>query len=121
MSNVTKVLIVEDAKTTQELIKSFLDKLKCESKIANNGLEAIQEAKDVQFDLILMDLDMPVMDGLVASETIRREVSKDIPIIAITETQTDKRSCMMAGMNDFYLKPITFEMVKEIVEKYQKK
>ena len=102
-----KVLLVEDHEINQFLATSILKDLSIEVYVADNGLEAIEKLKKHDFDLILMDMQMPVMDGLEATRIIRKELKMTLPIIALTAnaTQGYKEKCLASGMNDFVIKP----------------
>lgn len=106
----TKVLIVEDQDVNLMILKTIVTKLGYETLTAKNGQEAVDILKDTIVDLILMDCQMPVMDGFEATKNIRllTNHNKDVPIIAITansETDAEER-CINAGMNCYQKKPI---------------
>ncbi|MFY0601249.1 MAG: response regulator [Cyclobacteriaceae bacterium] len=108
--NGLRVLLVEDNKINQIVASKFLKKWNCEVTIANNGKEAVKSSQAATFDLILMDLQMPVMDGFEASEEIRSmdvNGSKNVPIIALTADVFPevKERVLSSGMNDFMTKP----------------
>ncbi|HEY6062571.1 MAG TPA: PAS domain S-box protein, partial [Chitinophagaceae bacterium] len=102
------VLVVEDIALNQLLMKTLLDDFGFERDIAANGKIAIEKLQDNTYDIILMDLQMPVMNGLEATEYIRNKMNSTIPIIAITAdvTTVDLEKCKAAGMNDYIAKPI---------------
>ncbi len=114
-----KVLVVEDSLPNQELIKAYFDILGCEGNYANNGQEAIEKLKMGKYDLCLMDVMMPVMGGIEATKMIRKEISKDIPIVALTAAvlDKDKEKCFEAGMTDFLSKPVDMNKLKEKIIK----
>ncbi len=103
------LLLVEDNKMNQLVAKKFLDKWKITFDIAQNGLEAVQKVKDNEYDLVLMDLHMPEMDGYEATKQIREmdDIKKDIPIIALSASTGPDAEERIAnyGMNDFVAKP----------------
>lgn len=101
-----KVLLVEDNRTNQMIAKRLLEKTGCDVTIANNGVESIEKLQNEDFDIVLMDCQMPVMDGFEATMKIRRS-GNNIPIIALTANvqETDKKACFQAGMTDFLSKP----------------
>ncbi len=116
-----KILLVEDNLLNQRVVTFSLKKYNHEVTIANNGLEAVQLFRDHKFDVILMDLMMPVMDGLEATVKIREEEElnnsyKRIPIIAITANtmDNDRDTCISYGMDDFMSKPFDIEKLHEI-------
>lgn len=111
--NGKNILIVEDNPVNQMVMKSILRKWKNTTfDIANHGLEALDKLKEKQFDLILMDLQMPEMDGYEATEAIRNGVCgkqyENIPIIAVTADATDKakNKVKSIGMDDYMTKPV---------------
>ena len=116
-----RVLIVEDNIVNQEVLSEFLECLDFTSDVADNGRIALEKVEKENYDLILMDLQMPEMDGIEATKRIRRKFHK-VPIIAITASMlhSDQCKCSDAGMNGYLTKPYTFEQVKEIVEKFLK-
>ena len=103
-----KVLVVEDIALNQLLMKTILDDFGFERDIAANGLIAIEKLRHNFYDIILMDLQMPVMNGFEATEYIRKTMNMDIPIIALTAdvTTVDLEKCKAVGMNDYLAKPL---------------
>ncbi|MDF1549159.1 MAG: ATP-binding protein [Bacteroidales bacterium] len=103
-----KILVVEDIPLNQLLIKTILDEFGYENQIAENGKIAIEKMKSEPFDLILMDLQMPEMNGFEATEYIRKTMNSQIPIIALTAdvTTVDLNKCKDFGMNDYITKPL---------------
>ncbi len=103
-----KVLVAEDMALNQLLIRTILDDFKFENDIAENGKIAIEKLKTKSYDIILMDLQMPEMNGFEATEYIRTVMNSNIPIIALTAdvATMDLAKCMALGMNDFLAKPI---------------
>ncbi len=105
-----KVLLAEDNAVNSKIASKILNKLGIEATIVENGELALQETIDNTFDLILMDINMPIMDGITAAEKIR-ELSfpkNQVPILALTANamMEDKERCLNAGMNGFISKPI---------------
>ncbi|MBF0571431.1 MAG: response regulator [Candidatus Omnitrophica bacterium] len=115
-----RVLVVEDQTPNQKLMKVYLDMFGCVSDYANNGREAIEMIRQNSYDICLMDIQMPVMGGLEATEIIRREVNKDIPIIALTAAvmKEDHEKSLKSGMNDFLTKPMNHNKLKEQILKW---
>ena len=117
------ILLAEDNKLNVKVAKSFLEKLGHNVTVALNGLEAIQFMTERKFDLILMDIEMPEMDGIEAATKIREGydgiTDVDIPIIALTaHALTDIREqCNSAGMNYFITKPLDFKLLNGIIGK----
>ncbi|WP_426094503.1 response regulator [Flavobacterium sp. DSR2-3-3] len=106
--NNIKVLIVEDIPLNQLLMKTLLDDFGFERDIAENGQIAIEKIKEKDYEIILMDLQMPVMNGFEATEYIRKTMNLSIPIIALTAdvTTVDLAKCKAVGMNDYIAKPV---------------
>ena len=103
-----KVLVVEDIALNQLLMKTLLDEFGFERDIAANGKIAIEKLGSNSYDIILMDLQMPEMNGFEATEYIRNTLKSDIPIIALTAdvTTVDLAKCKAVGMNDYIAKPV---------------
>jgi len=103
-----RVLVVEDIALNQLLIKTLLDDFGFERDIASNGKIAIEMLKSKSYDIILMDLQMPEMNGFEATEYIRNTLHSTIPIMALTAdvTTADLAKCTSVGMNDYVSKPI---------------
>ena len=107
-SETRKVLVVEDIALNQLLIKIILLDFGYDVTIASNGKIAIENLQENKYDLILMDLQMPEMNGFEATKHIRKVMNSNIPIIALTAdvTSVDVEKCIAAGMNDYVSKPI---------------
>ncbi len=103
-----KVLVVEDIPLNQLLMKTLLDDFGFERDVAANGKIAIEKLKAGSYDIILMDLQMPEMNGFVATDYIRNTMQSKIPIIALTAdvTTVDLEKCKAVGMNDYISKPV---------------
>jgi PAS domain S-box-containing protein len=103
-----KVLVVEDIALNQLLMKTLLDDFGFERDIAANGKIAIEKLQSKTYDIILMDLQMPEMNGFEATEYIRNQMNSKIPIIALTAdvTTVDLAKCKAVGMNDYIAKPV---------------
>jgi CheY-like chemotaxis protein len=99
--------VAEDIALNQLLMKTLLDDFGFECDIADNGEIAIEKLKTKSYDIILMDLQMPSMNGFEATEHIRNILNSDIPIIALTAdvTTVDLEKCKSVGMNDYIAKP----------------
>ncbi|MCP3899251.1 MAG: response regulator, partial [Desulfobacteraceae bacterium] len=121
-----KLLIVEDNATNRMLAKLILKKIGYSTDFAINGLESIEKLKTKKFDLVFMDLQMPVMGGLEATKEIRDKktdvLNHKIPIIAMTANamKGDREICLEAGMDDYIAKPINAEAVADMVKKWLK-
>lgn len=103
-----RVLVVEDMALNQLLMKTLLDDFGFERDIASNGKIAIEKLATEKYDIILMDLQMPEMNGFEATEYIRNQLHSSIPIIALTAdvTTVDLAKCRAVGMNDYIAKPV---------------
>ncbi len=103
-----KVLVVEDMALNQLLMKTLLDDFGFERDIASNGKIALEKLETQAYDIILMDLQMPEMNGFEATEHIRNKLKLTIPIIALTAdvTTVDLAKCRAVGMNDYIAKPV---------------
>ena len=108
------MLLADDNAVNHMVCASMLELLGCEVDWARDGQEAVDAWAERRYDIILMDVSMPVLDGLEASEQIRaqeraRSVRSGIPIIALTAhaSQQDRARCLAAGMDDFLTKPMT--------------
>ena len=117
------VLLAEDGATNQVLATKFLEVRGHAVTIANNGSEAVELSLRGDFDAILMDVQMPVMNGYEATGAIRKreqQTGKRIPIIAMTANAMsgDREKCLAAGMDDYLSKPIRSQVLYEVLEKY---
>ncbi len=103
-----KVLVVEDIALNQLLMRTLLDDFGFKCDIAANGKIAIEKLRNKNYDIILMDLQMPEMNGFEATEYIRKELNSKIPIIALTAdvTTADLAKCKAVGMDDYISKPV---------------
>ncbi|WP_293875686.1 ATP-binding protein [Flavobacterium sp.] len=104
----TKILVVEDMELNQLLMKTLLDDFGFECEIAANGKIAIEKLVKNSYDIILMDLQMPEMNGFEATEYIRQKMKLTLPILALTAdvTTVDVAKCKSVGMNDYISKPV---------------
>ncbi len=115
-----RLLLVEDNITNQQVALGMLKKLGLKAQAVANGQEALESLKTIPFDLVLMDCQMPVMDGYEATRRIRRMGHTSLPIIAMTAhaMQGDRETCLQAGMNDYLPKPVTLEGLAAVLEKW---
>lgn len=119
-----KILLAEDNEFNQMLALSILQSWGADVSVAKNGKEALKKVKKIKFDIILMDIQMPEMDGLEATENIRRKLHLNTPIIALTANalKDDKENYLKYGINDYISKPfITDELYKKIRDLIPKK
>jgi CheY-like chemotaxis protein/HPt (histidine-containing phosphotransfer) domain-containing protein len=120
MKTNTKILIAEDNVMNQRLIKHLMNNWNFNFDMVFNGAQALEALKKQHYDLILMDIQMPEMDGYTAAAFIRSEFKSSIPIIAMTAHAMagEKEKCLKAGMDNYLSKPINEEMLYEMIEKY---
>ena len=120
-----RVLLAEDQPVNQKLARKMLEQLGCRVTLAGNGREAVRSVKTEKYDLILMDCQMPEMDGYEAVGRIRRlsPPKKNIPIIAMTAhvLEGNRNRCLAAGMDDYVGKPIQREDMAAILTKWSSK
>jgi len=113
------ILLVEDNSINQMIAKTMIEKLGHTVIVADNGLKAVDICENELFDIIFMDIHMPVMDGFNATKLIRdnKGQSATKPIIAITANalQGDREQCLAAGMDDFLTKPINQQKLHEML------
>jgi len=115
----SRVLLVEDNEFNRQVASNTLRRYKCEVTEAVNGLEALQLLSEKEFDVILMDLQMPVMDGFEAARQIRQNIKSTIPIIALTANafKSEVDECRKIGMNDYITKPYEEEKLISTINK----
>jgi two-component system sensor histidine kinase/response regulator len=114
-----EILVAEDNLINQHVINQMLKKLGYQVAIVNNGREAVEALSTKAFDLVLMDMQMPELDGMEATKVVRETMVKQPVIIALTANtmQGDREKCLNAGMNDYIGKPIKTD---ELVDKLEK-
>ena len=118
-----QILLVEDNEVNRLYANSILDKWQCDVTEAENGYVAVEKVKTNDFDIILMDVQMPIMDGYEATKSIRKSIEgprSKTPIIALTANaiKGDIDKCLEAGMNDYLSKPFHPEALYKIISKY---
>jgi signal transduction histidine kinase/DNA-binding response OmpR family regulator len=126
MSNIKhlRVLVAEDNLVNQKLIVHLLSKLGIAARMANNGFEALDRLREAEADIVLMDCQMPELDGYAACRRIREgeagESAKSLPIIALTANAlaSDRDRCLRAGMSEYMTKPIDPKLLRAMLEKY---
>jgi signal transduction histidine kinase/CheY-like chemotaxis protein len=120
-----RILVVEDNAVNQEVTKEMLAIMGCRVEMAKDGGEAVDAVREKAYDLVLMDCQMPVMDGFEATSVIRRIETRDrsktrLPIVALTAdaVEGDRERCLAAGMDDYLAKPFTQDELRSILEKW---
>lgn len=118
------ILVVEDNLINQKVIMSIIKKEGANVMIASNGQEGIEALAKNSIDIILMDIQMPVMDGITATKKIRLGAAgqnkKEVPVIAVTAhaIKVDKKKCLNAGMNGYITKPVRPDILKAEIIKF---
>jgi CheY-like chemotaxis protein len=115
------ILLVEDNVLNQKLIFLNLSKFRHDIEVANNGEEAVDMVKNKKYDLIIMDLMMPVMDGFQATKSIRNHEavsSVRTPIIGLTANtfDADRDKCLACGMDEYMAKPFDLELFNDLLK-----
>jgi CheY-like chemotaxis protein len=115
------VLIVEDNVTNAKVLLKMLEGMQAEVVVAQDGRKALEELERRTFDLILMDCQMPIMDGLEATRKIRQReenLSRHTPIIALTADSRpeDRDRCIEAGMDEYMTKPLSRQILIEKIQ-----
>lgn len=120
-----KILLVEDNLLNQKVVMFNLKKFNFDITAVTNGVDAINFFQNIKFDLILMDLMLPGMNGIEITEEIRKmeienSVENKVPIIALTANtlDNDRDKCMEVGMNEYLSKPFTAEQLAEKIHKF---
>jgi two-component system sensor histidine kinase/response regulator len=114
-----RILLAEDNLVNQKVAMGMLGKMGHRITLATNGLEALEQWRQSDFDLILMDVQMPEMNGLQATMQIRREeaIGAHVPIVAMTASamSEERDRCLAAGMDDFVSKPVSFKVIEQMI------
>jgi CheY-like chemotaxis protein len=119
-----RILVAEDNEINQNLIKTVLSNFQLEISIANDGKEALELRKNNEYDLIMMDIQMPVMGGIEATEAIleyeKEQETNHVPIVALTANalQGDREKYLRAGMDDYISKPIKIDQVRQVIQEH---
>ena len=116
-----RVLVVEDNAVNQKVALNLLRRLDYDAEVVGNGLLALQAILDGAYDAVLMDGNMPVMDGLTATRRIREMLKgRKLPIIALTASALadDRDSCLAAGMDDYLAKPVQLEQLRQVLDRW---
>lgn len=116
-----KILLVEDDKILRLTVLRQLERLNCQALALVNGAEAVNALETGEYDLVLMDVQMPVVSGLEATEAIRiwekQGKRKRVPIVAVT-ANPNRKQCYSAGMDDFLFKPYSLHDLQNLIEKW---
>ncbi len=115
-----RVLVAEDNPVNKKLIEILLKKLGYEGEIVSNGKKAVEKALTEDFDICLMDIHMPIMSGIEATEEIRKKGNTTLPIVALTADvfKEGKDRCLEAGMNDFLSRPVKREKLEQKIAEW---
>jgi PAS domain S-box-containing protein len=115
-----KILVVEDNFTNREVILAQLKMMGYVASAVGNGAEALEAVGRGKFDLVLMDCEMPVMDGYEATRRIRQSIQQHIPIVALTANAMtqDREQCLQAGMDDYLAKPVELQQLATALDKW---
>jgi len=121
---VRRVLLVEDNEVNRKVAVRLLERLGCEVEVALDGGEAVEKTAQRHYDVVLMDVHMPRLNGLEATRLIRereRNTGRHQVIIAMTASamKEDVQQCLMSGMDDYLSKPVKWEVLREMLEKWQ--
>jgi signal transduction histidine kinase/ActR/RegA family two-component response regulator len=117
-----RILLAEDNEVNQMVCRKLIEKLGMQCELAENGQKALELVQKNKYDFILMDMNMPIMDGIEAAKAIRKLDIKQPTIIALTANafETDKKQCLKAGMDDFLSKPLRKVELLTLLEKHFK-
>ncbi len=115
-----RVLLAEDNALNQKLTRTLLKGFGLECEVAENGAEALEKLQKERFDLVLMDIQMPVLDGYHATQQLRKELELELPVIAMTahSMEGELQKCISFGMNDYISKPFKEEELYQVIRKY---
>lgn len=116
-----RILVAEDNPINQKVAQAMIEKLGYDVDIVANGLETLDALRLIQYDLVLMDCQMPEMDGFEATRRIRLEdsgvLNSHVPIVAMTASamSDDRNRCLQSGMNDFIAKPVHIQELQKML------
>ena len=115
-----RVLIAEDNAMNQHLVRHLMKSWSIEHTIVSNGIEAVEALKNEPYSIVLMDIQMPEMDGYTATSIIRKELGSDVPVIAMTAHAMvgEKEKCLHLGMNDYVSKPIKETVLYNMIARH---
>jgi PAS domain S-box-containing protein len=114
-----RILVAEDNEVNQRIAIRMLEKAGYAAKVVGNGRLAVEELQRHDYDLVLMDVQMPEMDGFVATQAIR-SLNKAVPVIAMTANAMagDRERCLASGMNDYVSKPVNLNLLRSTIERW---
>ena len=116
------MLVVEDNVVNRKLVQRMLEKLGCVVSLAEDGAKALEMAAQQEFDLVLMDWQMPGMDGLETTRCLHRlwPADRRAPVIALTAAamEGDREACLEAGMSDYLTKPLRMAELTEVLDRW---
>lgn len=117
---VIRLLLVEDNDINRSMETRMLQKLGYDVDAVANGADALVELEQVDYGAVLLDIQMPVMDGFATAREIRARGRADLPLIAVTAHAftSDRERCLAAGMNDYLAKPVTLRALGEMVRRW---
>jgi signal transduction histidine kinase/DNA-binding response OmpR family regulator len=115
-----KILVVDDNEMNRSLMEHLLSEWNLSFDMANNGNEALARLKQTDYDLVLMDIQMPEMDGYSATRKIRTELGLDVPVIAMTAHALagEREKCLSSGMNEYISKPVNERELYELINRF---
>nr|MDQ6931093.1 response regulator [Candidatus Eremiobacteraeota bacterium] len=119
----TRILLAEDHPVNQKLALKQLAKLGYDAHAVNDGLEAVDAVAECDYDIVLMDCQMPVIDGFEATRLIRRnetQTGRHVPVVAMTANamEGDREACLAAGMDDYIAKPVQLKTLRTVLERW---
>ena len=110
------ILLVDDSVVNLKIASLMLKKLGHHADLATNGIEAIEAIEHQSYDIVLMDIQMPEMDGLEATKIIRQRWHEDLKIIIVTSLNNYREVCLEAGADDFLTKPFGIESLRDTIK-----
>lgn len=115
-----KVLVVEDLESSRAIVAFHLEKLGCQSTLTENGKHALEESRNKRFDLVLMDLEMPVMDGISALKELRSDnnPNKETPVVALTAYADDRDKYKKMGFTEILSKPYQRSDIQDLLDQW---
>lgn len=113
-----KILVVEDTELVRRVIQTYLDRLGYRADFAADDQEAVELFWHGDYDLVLMDCQLPSRDGVEVFRCLRRRGGRGVPVIALSASTSEAKRCIEAGMDDFLIKPFTCEQLAEILARW---